>query len=398
MSRAKRKKLITAIEKKRDSKVICYITSDRPGCTSQIAGDVVSIIHDHILSLNADETSKLDLFLYSRGGNSDVPWTLVSMFRECSHKGSFSVLLPYRAHSAATVISLGADEIVMAKKAELGPIDATIISGPFNPTEENSPNRLPLSVEDVNGYFSLLDRVGCERPDEKMEGFKQMTTRVHPLAPGSVNRLLDETKLVGLRLLNTRAKPFTEEENHDIIHKLSSEVYSHSHTISRTEAVRYLGLKQVSKAEDQKMAGELWDLYLAYRKYFQLETPFRPEEHLIANDVEEHTWPDLPCTCVESAARFDICSKSLKVKRLRNVPPNVNLNLQNLGLPSINLGTLPPGLNPQQLTSLVQQAVQATAQQALRVAAQKAAEELLKALPQKGFEHITFNTGWHTEK
>lgn len=80
------------------------------------------------------------------------------------------------------------------------------------------------------------------------------------------------------------------------------------------------------------------------------------------------------------------------------MPPNVNLNLQNLGLPSINLGTLPPGLNPQQLTSLVQQAVQATAQQALQVAAQKAAEELLKALPQKGFEHITFNTGWHTEK
>lgn len=48
------------------------------------------------------------------------------MFREYSKQGSFSVLTPYRAHSAATVISLGADEIIMTEKSELGPIDITL--------------------------------------------------------------------------------------------------------------------------------------------------------------------------------------------------------------------------------------------------------------------------------
>jgi hypothetical protein len=106
MGRAERSALIKAIETKRNSKVIVYVTSDRLNLSAQIAGDVLSIIHDHILGFDEAHRSKLDLFLYSRGGHSDVPWALVSMFRQYCHKGSFCVLVPYRAHSAATVICL----------------------------------------------------------------------------------------------------------------------------------------------------------------------------------------------------------------------------------------------------------------------------------------------------
>lgn len=116
MTRENRKEIIQEIEKKRGSKVITYVTSDRSGLSVPIAGDVVSLIHEHILALKEEEQAKLDFFLYSRGGQSDVPWTIVSMFREYSQEGSFSVLVPYRAHSGATVIALGADEIVMTKK------------------------------------------------------------------------------------------------------------------------------------------------------------------------------------------------------------------------------------------------------------------------------------------
>lgn len=398
MGRPERQALIESIEQKRGSKVIVYVTSDRGNLASQIAGDVVSIIHDHILAVEEDARSKLDLFLYSRGGHSDVPWTLVSMFREYCHKGSFSVLIPYRAHSAATVISLGADEIVMTKKGELGPIDATMVGGPYNPTEGNTSSRLPVSVEDVNGYFALLDRFGCERPTEKMEGFKQLTGRVHPLALGAVNRLLEETKLVALRLLSTRAKPFTEEENHEIIKKLSSEVYSHSHAINRTEATKYLGLKQVKNAENGELHDDLWNLYLEYRDLFELESPFLPEEQLIAQDIEEYVWPDLKFACVESSARLDVCQKSLRVRRLRQVPPTLNVNLNNLALPALNIQNIPQPLDQQQIGQLVKQAVEASVQQSLNAAVQDAINTLLKSLPQKGFEHVMFNSGWKTEE
>lgn len=397
MSRDKRKQLIEAIEQKRGSKLITYVTSDRPNCGAQIAGDIVSLIHDHILSFPESTRTKLDLYLYSRGGHSDVPWALVSMFRQYCHKGSFSVLVPYRAHSAATVIALGADEIVMTKKGELGPIDATMTSGPFNPTENNTPNRLPVAVEDVNGYFALLERVGCGRPTEKMEGFKQLTERVHPLALGSVNRLFEETKLVALRLLGTRAKPFSDDENQDIIRKLSSELFSHSHAINRTEAVRHLGLKQVKKAEDTSLDQELWNLYMEYREYFDLERPFLPEEYLIANDKEEQSWENIPFAVVESTSRVDTCVKSLKVRRQRQIPPQLTVNLNNLALPSINIGAQPQPLNQQQLSELIQQVVQASVQHSLNHGIQNAIKELMKSLPVKGFEHVTYNSGWKME-
>jgi hypothetical protein len=396
MTREKRRELIAAIEQKRDSKVIAYVTSDRPNLQAFILPDVISIIHDHILALTANGGSKLDLFLYSRGGASDVPWTLVSMFREYCREGSFSVLIPYRAHSAATVIALGADEIVMTKKAELGPIDATNF-GPYNPTESETRNPLPVSVEDVMGYFALLSRLGCERPDEKMRGFEQLTSKVHPLALGAVSRLLEETKLVGLRLLATRAEPFAEEENHEIIRKLSSEVYSHNHAIHRTEAVKSLGLKHVKKAEDAGVNESLWDLYAEYRDLFEFENPFNPEEHLIKNALEEHTWPDLNQMCVESTEKFHVFRKSVKVRRLRQIPPTVNLSLNNVALPAINLPSLPEGLQPQQVALLVQQIANATMQQILNDAVRRAVAELMSSLPIVQFEHVSLDSGWKTE-
>lgn len=397
MSRKNRKKLIREIERKRNSKVIAYVTSDRPDLSALIAGDVVSLIHEHILALKEEERAKLDLFIYSRGGQSDVPWSIVSMFREFSQKGSFSVLIPYRAHSAATVIALGADEIVMTKKAELGPIDITMSSGPYNPTEKDSNQRLPISVEDVTGYFSLLEKVGCERPDEKMKGFELLTNHVHPLALGTVSRLLEETKLVALRLLSTRADPFSEEENHEIMRRISSEVYSHNHAISRTEAVKYIGLKQVKSAEEIDIADELWALYEEYNELFQFADPFKPEEYLISNKLEEYTWTDLNLACVESLKRFDICKKSMRVKRLRQVPPTINLNLTNLNLPAINIPNLPPNVSQEQINAIVQQVVSGVIQQSLNDAAQVAVQQLIKSLPQVGFEHFAFNTGWKKE-
>ncbi len=398
MSRDKRIELIKQIQEKRGSRVIAYCTSDRQGLAVPIMPDVVSVIHEHIIESGSDENGKLDLFLYSRGGASDVPWTLVSMFRQYCHKGSFRVLVPYRCHSAATVICLGADEIVMTKKAELGPIDATISHGPYNPTEGETRERLPVSVEDVTGYFSLLKRFGCERPDETMEGLRELTRKVHPLALGAVNRLLEETKLVGHRLLSTRAEPFSEEDNNDIIKKLSSEVYSHNHAINRSEAVKYLGLGHVKKAEDTRVDDLIWQLYLEYRDLFHLEEPFQPGEHLIERNLEEHTWDDLCLASVESETRFDICKKSVKVRRLRQVPPNLTLNLNNIESPAINLPQLPAEMNQEQIQALIQQLVQASMQGCLNNAVQVGILELLKSMPQRGFEHISFKSGWSTEK
>ena len=397
MSREKRKEIIERIEDKRKSKVITYITSDRDGLSSDIAGDVVPIIHEHISVLQSKKKERYDFLIYSRGGHSDIPWTIVSMFREYSEKGSFNVLIPYKAHSAATVIALGADEIIMTKKAELGPIDITIGSGPYNPMEKNSFNRLPISVEDVTGYFSMLKKVGCARNDEIMRGFELLTKHVHPLALGNVNRLLEETKLVALRLLSTRSVPFSNEENEEIIKKISSEVYSHSHTISRTEALKYIGLKQVVKSEDINLSEDLWELYNEYKNLFCFEDPFKPEEYLFSNNLEENIWKDLSLACIESLEKFDICKVDMRVRKLRQIPPQVNLNLQNINFPAINIPNLPTNFTPQQIDIIIRETVNSVIQESLNNAANIITNQFLNSLPQAGFERFLFNGSWRKD-
>lgn len=393
MSRELRKELIKKIEDKRGSKVIAYVTSDRPNLSVSIADDVISLIHKHILSLEDDNIEKIDLFIYSRGGQSDVPWAIVSMIREYCSK-SFGVLIPYRAHSAATVIALGADEIIMTKKAELGPIDITMGDGPYNPVENNSLHKLPISVEDVTGYFSLLEKVGCERPEEKMKGFELLTNYVHPLALGKVSRLLEETKLVGLRLLNTRTTSFGEQKNQEIIQRLSSEVYSHSHAISRTEARKYIGLDQVKDAEDYDIAEELWDLYLEYNKLFEFDNIFSPEEYLISNGLEYHTWENLNLACVESLNRFDICKQDVKASKIKSIPPSITFNLDTINFPPISIGSLSTRINQKDIEALIQNTVSEVIERTIHEAINLATERFIESLPSKEIQLYALNAGW----
>ena len=79
--RKNRKEIIQRIEQKRGSKVITYITNDRIGLPVKIAGDSVSIIHDHILAFKEEERKRLDLFIYSRGGHPNM--ASITIYNNC---------------------------------------------------------------------------------------------------------------------------------------------------------------------------------------------------------------------------------------------------------------------------------------------------------------------------
>ena len=66
--------------------------------------DVIPIMSQHLRAMG--KVKAIDLFLYSAGGDTMVPWRLVSMIRE--YCDTFSILIPYKAHSAATMIALEA--------------------------------------------------------------------------------------------------------------------------------------------------------------------------------------------------------------------------------------------------------------------------------------------------
>jgi ClpP class serine protease len=71
------------------------------------------------------KTENLDLIIHSPGGDGLTAEKMIDLSRRyCS--GEFRVVVPVYAKSAATLVALGADTILMGETSELGPIDAQV--------------------------------------------------------------------------------------------------------------------------------------------------------------------------------------------------------------------------------------------------------------------------------
>ncbi|MGD0041230.1 MAG: hypothetical protein ABSE84_12555, partial [Isosphaeraceae bacterium] len=157
MSIAERRARIADLERVRGSRVVSYVLSDRETFPPGVPGfnPPMQEIHPWVIELIRDweRVDRLDLVLHTRGGAIESVWPLVSALRaRCKTLG---VIVPFRAHSAGTLVCLGAREIVMDDFSELSPIDPTT-GNPFNPRDPGNPQaQLGISVEDVAAYFDL---------------------------------------------------------------------------------------------------------------------------------------------------------------------------------------------------------------------------------------------------
>jgi len=281
-----KKSFILQIEKLRKSRVVTYFTSDRPGpINARVAMDIIPVISKQLQEIG--KTQNIDLFLYSAGGDTMVPWRLVSMIRE--YCGKFSVLVPYKAHSAATMIALGADEITMSNLSELSPIDPST-ANVFNPQDPQNPqNKIPISVEDVMAYFDLAKNKFGIKNDENLSHifskFVDSNPQIHPLALGNVNRIHNLIRILAKRLLKSHKTPMKEEEIEKLVDYFTEKLYSHQYYIGRKEAKEDLGLKTVQYASSA-LSKAMTDLYEEYKKEMDLGALWNPENELGLNAVQ----------------------------------------------------------------------------------------------------------------
>jgi hypothetical protein len=275
-----RKELIQKIESLRKSRVLVYVTSDRQGpVNARVAMDIIPFISRQLR--NIGKTEKIDLVLYSSGGDTMVPWRLVSMIREYSDQ--FSVLIPYKAHSAATMIALGADEIVMTDMSELSPIDPST-ANTFNPSDPQNPqNRISISVEEVMAFFDLAkNQVGIKNEEDLTRIFNKLiesSPSIHPLALGNVNRTYKLIRILAERLLKSHKEKLSKEETRVIVDALTEKLHSHQYFIGRKEAKEDLGIKTVVFAA-QELADTLTELYESYRDEMNMTEIWNPEAEL----------------------------------------------------------------------------------------------------------------------
>lgn len=288
MSRDERIALIKDLQAARQSLVLTYVTSTRPGLSVQMAMDVVRLFYDHLqrLSPNGEKLPAIDLLIHSDGGDGTVPWRLVPLIREFTDK--FSVLVPHRAFSAATLTALGADEIVMHPMGMLGPIDPTV-TNPFNPADPRNPNqKIGISVEDVSAYISLIkEDAGIRHEDELVQAFNMLASQVHPLALGNVKRFQIQSRMMARKMLQLHMDKTDDHRMDEIAENLSAKLYFHGHPINRTEAKNELNLK-VAKP-DRTVETMMWNLYSDYERELEMQQPFDLAQEFLAQQPNPPT-------------------------------------------------------------------------------------------------------------
>ena len=185
-----RKDFYKKLEEARGSKVIAYVTGDRPSLETIIHNETLDFFSDHLDSFN--KPKKITLVLHSKGGNTLAGWSIVNLIRQ--YVDYFEVIVPARALSTGTLICIGADKIVMTKQSNLGPIDPSINS-PLNPQSPGLPpaTRVPVSVEAIAGFFDLAkESLKIENQSELASIFLKLSDHVHPIALGQVYRAREQ--------------------------------------------------------------------------------------------------------------------------------------------------------------------------------------------------------------
>jgi len=271
--------LLEKLEKERSSRLVTYITGDRQPFSTRIAADVVPLLSKQLETIG--NCKKISLFLYTTGGDMLAPVRIVKLIR--NHCENFEVLVPYKAHSAGTLICLGADKIVMGKLGELTPVDPST-GHPFNPVNPSNPQqKLEISVEDLNSYFLYAKEKAGVKDDKMDEVYKLLVEKLHPLSIGNAYRAYRMAKMLTERLLSLHMDIEKDKEKvKKIIKEITGDITIHAYPIDREEA-KELGLKIEKPSEDTEKY--MLSLYEQYAGAMKLGQPFQPTEILSGQDI-----------------------------------------------------------------------------------------------------------------
>lgn len=243
--------------KLRNSKVLVYF-SYRP-----LDDSILVPLYKQLKEIG--HTKRIDLLLHSYGGAVDTPFKVVMLIREFCEE--FSVIVPFVAKSAASMVVLGADEVVMGPVSELGPIDPLV----KHPVYKD----LWVPVQAVQHCLDYLQRSIVDSPDPEV-AISILTPVMNKLDPwliGDYEKALKASRQYAEALLSRYMLRDNPELVPVVTRVLTEGYFSHGYPIGRQEA-KQLGLR-VFEA-DGELWDVIWELYLGYEELFQVVE--QPEE------------------------------------------------------------------------------------------------------------------------
>ena len=192
----------------------------------------VLVLYEVLEKLGAHET--IYLFLKSDGGNSQVPLRFVSLLRQ--HCKNLIALVPLECASAATMIALGANQILMGPSAYLTAVDSSL-NHALSPINSRDNERVSVSLDELTRVIRLWREQNTDSSDNP---YQHLFSYIHPLVIGAVDRAESLSIMICRELLSYHIN----DENivNQIASTLNSKYPSHSYPILLREAKK-IGLK-----------------------------------------------------------------------------------------------------------------------------------------------------------
>jgi Serine dehydrogenase proteinase len=243
---AQTQRIVHAVEATLGAPLVTYWNSTSGSICSN---DVVGL---YALLKSIGKVERLYIFIKSGGGFGEASLRMTHLLRQFA--GELIALVPLECESAATMLALGADQILMGPLAQLSAVD-TSLKHDLSPIDRDN-NRVRVSQDELSRVVRLWQEQASDRP---VNPYVSLYDKIHPLVIGAVDRASALSTRLCIDILSYHMKDRAKAEQ--ISNMLNSAYPSHSYPITLREAARIgLNVAPLDEALNQNLL-ELNELY-----------------------------------------------------------------------------------------------------------------------------------------
>lgn len=242
----KTQQLLGQIESRLGERLLTYWNSSNGSiCSNDVIG-----LYGILRSIG--KVDRLSFFIKSDGGSGEVSLRMVNLLRQ--FVGRLTVLVPLECASAATMLALGADKILMGPLAYLSAVD-TSLTHDLSPIDRDN-DRVRVSQDELQRVVRLWQR---QADKESSNPYASLFQHVHPLVIGAVDRASALSTKLCVEILSFHLKDSKKAKR--ISNTLNSGYPSHSYPIMLREARRIgLNAESIDEGTNQLLC-ELHEIY-----------------------------------------------------------------------------------------------------------------------------------------
>ena len=184
--RYQRQAMIREIEARTDRSLICYVSGRAAIIDRDDTVGFMEMLH------NIPPETNIDLLLHTGGGDVDAAEKLLTLVQATVGGGELRIIVPDFAKSAGTLMTLGADMLIMSDSSELGTVDPQFWAN------DGRGNDICHSVLSYLEAFKIHAEALRKNPDD-------------PVARLMLSKI-DPTTLRNFEAIRDRARNFAEDQ------------------------------------------------------------------------------------------------------------------------------------------------------------------------------------------